>query len=86
MSELNKDVQIGNGFRFRSHDILGIGLSWAETNIPDAKDQLTAEIFYRFNLTAHLELTPDLQYIVNPTFNPGKNSLTYFAFRGRITL
>ena len=81
-----KDVQIGNGFRFRSHDILGVGLSWAETNIPDAKDQLTAEIFYRFNLTAHLELTPDLQYIVNPTFNPGKSSLTYFAFRARITL
>jgi carbohydrate-selective porin OprB len=81
-----KDVQIGNGFRFRSHDILGISLSWAETNIPDAKDQLTAEIFYRFNLTAHLELTPDVQYIVNPTFNPDKNSLTYFAIRGRITL
>jgi porin len=81
-----KDIQIGHGLRFRSHDILGIGLSWAETNIPDAKNQITMEIFYRFNLTAHFEITPDLQYIVNPTLNPGKNSLTYFGFRGRITL
>jgi carbohydrate-selective porin OprB len=80
------DIQLGNGFRFRSHDILGIGLSWAETNIPDTDNQMTAEVFYRFNLTAHLELTPDLQYIINPTFNPDKSSLVYFAFRGRITL
>jgi porin len=81
-----KDIQIGHGYRFRTHDILGIGLSWAETNIPDVKGQYTAEVFYRFNLTAHLELTPDFQYIINPTFNTDKSSLTYFGFRGRITL
>lgn len=81
-----KDIQIGHGLRFRSHDILGIGLSWAETNIPDAKKQMTAEVFYRFNLTAHLEITPDFQYIINPTFNPDKSSLSYFGIRGRITL
>ena len=83
-----KDIQIGHGLRFKSHDILGIGLSWAETNKPDVKDkdQYTAEVFYRFNLTAHLEITPDFQYIINPTFNPDKSSLTYLAIRGRITL
>jgi porin len=81
-----KDFQIGHGYRFRSHDILGIGLSWAETNIPDVKDQYTAEIFYRFNLTAHLEITPDLQYIINPTFNSNESSLLYYGIRGRITL
>ena len=81
-----KDVQIGNGFRFRSHDILGIGLSWAEPNIPGAKSQYTTELFYRFNLTEHLEVTPDIQLIVNPSLNAGKTSLVYFAMRGRITL
>jgi porin len=77
---------IGHGLRFRTHDILGIGLSWAETNIPDAKSQYTAEVFYRFNLTAHLEITPDFQYIINPTFNANESSLVYWGIRGRITL
>jgi porin len=81
-----KDIQIGHGLRFKSHDILGIGLSWAETNIPDAKKQMTAELFYRFNLTEHLEITPNFQYIINPTFNSDKSSLNYFGIRGRITL
>jgi porin len=81
-----KDVQIGHGLRFRTHDILGIGLSWAETNIPDAKSQYTAEVFYRFNLTAHLEITPDFQYIINPTLNGNESSLFYWGIRGRITL
>jgi porin len=81
-----KDFQIGHGYRFRSHDVLGIALGWAETNIPGAKNQMTAELFYRFNLTAHLELTPDFQYIINPTFNTNKSSLVYYGFRGRITL
>jgi porin len=81
-----KDIQIGHGLRFRSHDILGIGLSWAETNIPDAKSQYTAEVFYRFNLTAHLEITPDFQYIINPTFNASESSLVYWGIRGRVTL
>jgi porin len=80
------DFQIGHGLRSRAHDILGIALGWAETNIPGAKNQATAELFYRFNLTAHLELTPDFQYIINPTFNNDKSSLMYLGFRGRITL
>ena len=80
------DVQIGHGYRFLNYDILGISLSWNDPNIPEAKDQITAELFYRFNMTAHLELTPSMQFIANPTFNPNSNSLFYFGFRGRITL
>ena len=80
------DVQIGHGYRFLNYDILGISLSWNQPNIPDVKDQITAELFYRFNMTAHLELTPSMQFISNPTFNPDDNSLFYFGMRGRITL
>jgi hypothetical protein len=80
------DVQIGHGYRFLNYDILGVSLSWNEPNIPDVKDQITAELFYRFNMTAHFELTPSMQFVSNPTFNPDVNSLFYFGFRGRITL
>ncbi len=81
-----KDFQIGHGLRFKSHDIFGISFSWTETNIPNSKDQATMEMFYRFNLTEHLEITPDFQWIINPTLNPNTNSLTYVGLRARATL
>lgn len=80
------DIQIGNGYRFLNYDILGASLSWNQTNIPDADDQITAEVFYRVNMTAHLEFTPNVQFISNPTFNPSSSALFYFGIRGRITL
>jgi porin len=81
-----KDIQIGHGLRFGNYDMLGTAISWNETNIPDSKDQFTGEVFYRFNLSAHLELTPSMQIIVNPTFNPSQSTLIYLGIRGRITL
>ncbi len=80
------EVQVGHGLRFRTHDILGVGLSWAETNIPDSKDQVTLELYYRFNVTEHFELTADYQLIHNPTFNPGRSNLSYWGLRGRVTM
>lgn len=80
-----KDLQIGHGIVFKSHDLLGTSFSWAETNIPNSKDQMTVEIYYRFHLTEHLAVTPDFQWIINPTLNPNVNSLTYLGLRGRVT-
>lgn len=81
-----KDLQIGNGIIFRSHDLFGTAFSWAQTNIPESKDQMTLEVFYRIQLTEHLAFTPDVQWIFNPTLNPGVDNLTYIGIRGRITL
>ncbi len=81
-----KDFQIGHGLRFFTHDMLGASFGWAEPNIPDTKNQMTLEIFYRLNLTEHLELTPDFQWIFNPTLNPNADNLAYLGIRGRITL
>ncbi|TRX63316.1 carbohydrate porin [Carboxylicivirga sp. M1479] len=81
-----RDVQLGHGLRFRHYDMLGTSFSWAETNIPDTKDQMTIELFYRYNVTAHIEVTADYQYIINPTLNPSENGLSYIGFRGRIKL
>lgn len=80
------DIQVGHGYRFLNYDILGTSLSWNQPNIPNTKDQITAEVFYRVNLTAHFEMTPSMQFIANPTFNPSANNLFYAGIRGRITL
>lgn len=66
--------------------MLGASFGWAEPNIPDSKDQMTFEVFYRLNLTQHLEVTPDFQWIINPTLNPGNSNIVYFGIRGRVTL
>ena len=81
-----KQISAGMGFRFLSHDILGVGVSWAEPNIPDTRNQQSAEIYYRFTITEHLEVTPDYQLVHNPTLNPDKEWLSYFGIRGRLTL
>lgn len=81
-----KDVQVGHGLRFRNYDMLGTSVSWNEPNIDGVKDQYTAEVFYRFNLSAHFEVTPSAQFIKNPTFNPNQEDLFYFGLRGRVTL
>lgn len=81
-----KDLQLGHAFVFKSHDLLGTAFSIAEPNVPDADNQLTAEIFYRFQLTEYFAITPDFQMIFNPTFNPGENTITYIGIRGRVTL
>lgn len=81
-----KDVQIGDGINFKSHDLLGIAFSWAEPNIAGSKDQYTGELFYRYQITRRLAFTPDMQWILNPTLNPDESSIWYFGARGRISL
>ncbi|MBK3519572.1 carbohydrate porin [Carboxylicivirga marina] len=80
------DLQLGHGLRFRHYDMLGTSFSWAKPNIPDTKDQMTFEVFYRYNVSAHIEITGDYQYIINPTLNPNDNGLSYIGLRGRIKL
>lgn len=76
----------GIGFRFLSHDILGIALNWSHPPDASLRDQYTAEAYYRFYLTEHLEITPDLQWVINPTLNLEVSSIVYFGMRARATL
>ena len=39
-----------------------------------------------WSLTEHLAVTPDLQWIIDPTLNPEVSSLFYFGIRARATL
>ena len=43
------------------------------------------ETFYRFHLTPNLAITPDLQYIKDPSLNPTVDSLWVAGLRARIT-
>ena len=78
-------VSAGMGFRFKSHDVLGVGLNWTDP-AGGFRDQYTAEVYYRFYLTEHLAITPDFQFIADPALNTSQSTLTYFGIRGRVTL
>jgi carbohydrate-selective porin OprB len=52
------------------HDGIGVGLAWSDPSNEDPdneRDQYALEVFWRFQLTKRIELTPDVQFIVNPS-------------------
>ena len=73
----------------RSDDILGIGLSWArpsaETYGTSLSDQYTSELYYRYQLTKLVSITPDIQYLVNPALNPDEGNVLVVGLRGRLS-
>ncbi len=88
---MEKSVSVGLGYqKIAGRDLLGIGLNWGEPNEdtlgPGLKDQITVELFYRFQLAEQFALTPDIQYIQDPALNPNEDSLWIFGLRARLAL
>jgi porin len=78
-------VTLGHGYRFKSHDILGASVNWTRPS-GGLRDQYTSEAYYRFTLTERLAVTPDVQWVINPSLNPAVSSLFYFGIRMRATM
>jgi porin len=69
--------------------VIGAALNWGrpnETSFGDVDDQFTAELFWRYQLTKELAVTPTVQYINNPAQNPDTDSLWAFGLRARLAL
>jgi carbohydrate-selective porin OprB len=47
--------------------------------------QKTPELFYRFQVTSNLAVTPDLQLITNPALDPTTETHWVFSVRNRLT-
>jgi porin len=78
-------VAIGFGMLFRKNDLLGIGLSWGRPQADRVKDQYTTEFFYRVQLLPSLAITPDVQLIIEPPFNPERDAvIAVFGVRARL--
>jgi hypothetical protein len=52
---------------------------------PFQREQVNTEGFYRFHLTPNLAITPDRQYISNPSLNPDVDTLWVAGLRARLT-
>ena len=56
------------------------------TFCPGLDDQYSFEVFYRFQLTEQLAITPDIQYLVDPALNPDEDKLWVVGLRARLAL
>jgi len=85
---LKKSVSVGFGFHgFQEQDQLGVAYNWGRPNDssfgPGLDDQQTIELFYRFQLAKNLAITPDIQYVKNPSLNPDEDDLFILGLRAR---
>lgn len=73
----------GIGLQCKNRDVFGAGISWGKPANSSRSDQFTSEIFYRFQLTEFLAITPDMQFIVDPANNANVDELVFFGIRLR---
>jgi len=88
---LQKSITAGLGYQPKSGgNLLGVAFGWGEPNettfSQGLSDQITAEVFYRLQVSKHFVITPDIQYLINPALNPAQTSIFIWGIRGRINL
>ena len=84
---VDTNVSVGLGWQPRGEnaDFLGIGFSWASPSDDNRISQYTTELFYRFQVTENLAITPDIQMIVNPSLNRDTDILWVGGIRTRVS-
>ena len=76
----------------REQDRFGVAVGWGQPNIFLVEEsvakgaQTVIEVFHRFQVTPWLQITPDLQLILNPSRNFEEESVWVAGLRGRIAL
>lgn len=83
---LDRAISIGTGYDARGgQDLSGIAVGWGRAP-GNSRDQYTVEAFYRWDITDYLQLTPELQYIINPANDPDTDDIFVFGVRLRVFL
>ncbi len=82
---------IGTGFGIkepfaRKDDQFGFGMVWGRPRDEGLRDQFCFETYYRLQFTHHIEITPDIELFVNPTFNTHQGLIGVFSVRARVSL
>jgi porin len=85
------DRSASTGLAYKPADnrsVLGLGLNWGRPNEDtfgaDARDQYTAEAYWRFQLATHLSITPDIQVVKDPARDSGQDLVWVFGLRARV--
>ncbi len=87
---MQKSLSAGFGHYIgETSDVFGFGLNWSEPTeenfaIP-VNDQITAELYYRFQIAQSIGITPDLQYFKDPALYQNQSRMVQLGLRARFT-
>jgi len=59
----------------------GMGILIGDGRLPDCRFEKIVETYYALRLTAHLALSVDYQYVVNPAYNADRGPVSIFGVR-----
>ncbi len=83
---IRQNVSLGTGIEDvfgQNEDVIGVAFSCEEPSNRVLRDQYVVEAFYRFHITPHTHLTPDIQVVIDPANAPSKDAVTVFGLRLR---
>jgi len=88
---MQKSVSVGFAYQpVPKSDVLGVAFNWGEPNEDTfgsgLRDQYTAEVYYRWQLTPRFAVTPTLQLLENPALDPELDRTWVFGVRARLAL
>jgi len=86
LTALEATVASGLGIEFSQGDELGVGASWGRPAESGLRDQYTAELFYRLQVTSDFAVTPNVQVILDPAANPAESSIVVYSLRAGIPI
>jgi len=70
----------------RSADRLGFGATWARPTAPSTHDQFAFEFFYRVQVVDGLQITHDVEFVIDPALEPNSDFEAVFGLRVRAYL
>ena len=89
-SLLERSISAGIGYQpVPQRGVLGLAFNWGrpnETSFGDVDDQYTTELFWRYQMTTELAISPTIQYIVDPALNAEESSMWVLGLRLRVVL
>lgn len=83
---MNGTATVGGMRRVHRRDLLGLGVNWGDPSDDLLRDQYSTELFYRFQFSQNLALTPSVQWLVDPALNPAVDQIWVFGLRARLSL
>lgn len=81
---LERSLGSGVGYDARNgQDLAGLALNWGRAP-GSSLNQYTMELFYRYDPADFLQITPSIQYVANPAYDPATDDILVFGLRARL--
>lgn len=68
----------------RTGDALGIAGVWSQPSDDTLREESLIEVYYRFQVNGWVQLSPDLQYVINPTSHPAADDVWIVGLRAQV--